>query len=342
MENFKNLKLIIFDLDGTLVDSSRDITNAVNYAIEAYGLKPLAVEDTIKLVGEGLSRLIERILGEQNIAIRPDVMDRFIGYYSEHLSDFTRPYPGIIETLERLGRYKKAVISNKRELLSKKLLDELGLLRFFDVVLGSDSAPEKKPSPAPVRKVLELLETEPHKALIVGDSNFDIQAGKGAGIITVAVTYGYRSRESLKDADFIIDDIKQLIRLIGDDMNMQERRKETRYPVPEIYRHYIILKIKNKAGDFIHVPLLDFSRHGVRLKSPVSIETNSIIECLISVPASLDKEVEFKARVKHCIADEASPDFIVGAEIEEIPDKLWFHVFEKVHDFIRDRMGNVF
>lgn len=124
-------------------------------------------------------------------------------------------------------------------------------------------------------------------------------------------------------------------------MSMQERRKETRYPVPEIYRQYIIFKLK-KNDVFIQVALLDFSRHGIRLKSPFPIENNSILGCLISVPASLKREVEFKARVRHCIADDTSSDFIIGAEIEEIPDNLWFHVFEKVHDFILNRMGKVF
>mgnify|MGYP001607263430 FL=1 len=214
MGNFNNPELIIFDLDGTLVDSGMDITNALNYAIAPYGFKPLTVEDTIKMVGEGLTRLIEKILGDNKASIKDAVLDRFIKYYSEHLADFTRPYPGVIKTLELLGRYKKAVISNKRESLSKKLLEQLGLMKFFDVVLGSDSVAEKKPSPAPVKKVLEILGVEPHRAIIVGDSDFDIQAGKGAGLITVAVTYGFRDRESLSNADFIIDSIGELLNLI--------------------------------------------------------------------------------------------------------------------------------
>ncbi|MBI4689081.1 MAG: HAD-IA family hydrolase [Nitrospirae bacterium] len=225
MGNFKNLKLIIFDLDGTLVDSSKDITNALNHALKPYGFKPLTTDDTIKLVGEGLTRLVEKILvrtqadspgrGENNAPILDEVLDRFIKYYSEHLSDFTRPYPGIRKTLEGLGGYKKAVISNKRESLSKRLLDELELLKFFDVVLGSDSVPERKPSPSPVKKVLESLKIRPDEAVMVGDSDLDIKAGKGAGLITVAVTYGYRNKELLKDANFSIDNMEQLLLLIG-------------------------------------------------------------------------------------------------------------------------------
>ena len=192
-----------------------DITNALNYAITPYGFKPLTVEDTIKMVGEGLTRLIEKILGDNNTPIKDAVLDRFIKYYSEHLADFTKPYPGVIKTLEMLGGYKKAIISNKRESLSKTL-GTTQTHEIFDVVLGSDSAPEKKPSPAPVKKVLEILGIEPHRAIIVGDSDFDIQAGKGAGLITVAVTYGFRDRESLRNADFIIDSIGRTANLNRD------------------------------------------------------------------------------------------------------------------------------
>lgn len=339
MRNFKNLKLIIFDLDGTLVDSSRDITNALNHAIEFYGFKPFTVEDIIKMVGEGLTRLVEKILGENNASIKDNVLERFINYYTEHLTDFTRPYPGIRETLEKLSRYKKAVISNKRELLSKKLLEELGLLKFFDIVLGSDSVSERKPSPEPVRKVLEILKIKPDEALIVGDSDLDIKAGREAGVSTVAVTYGYRDRELLKDADFLIDNINQLLPLI---MEMPERRKETRYPVPEIYRHYITLKIKPNIDNFIPVVLLDFSHHGVKLKSPIYMDNDSVFECLISVPVSLTREIEFKAKVRYCTEDNVSEEFIVGAEIIEIPNGLWFNVFKKVHDFILEGRGEVF
>lgn len=214
MENFNNLELIIFDLDGTLVDSGMDITNALNYAITPYGFKPLTVEDTVKMVGEGLTRLIEKILGDNNASIKDAVLDRFIKYYSEHLTDFTKPYPGVTKTLEMLGGYKKAIISNKRESLSKKLLEQLGLIKFFDVVLGSDSVSERKPSPIPVKRVLEILGTEPERAIIVGDSDFDIQAGKAAGLTTVAVTYGFRDRAMLGNADFLIDNMAQLLTLI--------------------------------------------------------------------------------------------------------------------------------
>jgi len=208
------IKLIIFDLDGTLVDTSKDITNALNYAIKPYGLKDLIIEDTIKMVGEGITRLIEKILGNEKSQWRDEVIKRFLDYYSEHLVDYSSVYPHVRETLEMLNGYKKAVISNKRENLSTRLLDKLSLLKYFALVVGSDTTTERKPSAIPVIHVFTRLGIDPDESVIVGDSNYDIEAGKKAGIKTVAVTYGYRERQYLKDADYIIDNIKDLLTLL--------------------------------------------------------------------------------------------------------------------------------
>jgi len=204
------IKLIIFDLDGTLVDSSVDLTNALNYAIGPYGLEKLTVTKTISLVGEGVTRLIEKLLGQTAADLKDVVLNRFLDYYSEHLADFTVPYPGVRETLDRLGDYRKAVISNKREDLSKRLLEDLELSCYFDFIWGSDSVPEKKPSPVPVLEMLKKVSCRPDEAVIVGDSNYDIEAGRAAGVSTVAVSYGFRNVSLLQDADFIIDSMKQL------------------------------------------------------------------------------------------------------------------------------------
>jgi phosphoglycolate phosphatase len=208
------IKLIIFDLDGTLVDTSGDITNALNYALKPYGLRDLTVEDTIKMVGEGITRLIEKLLENERIQMRDTVIKRFLDYYSEHLVDFSTLYPHVRETLEKLNDYKKAVISNKREYLSTRLLDKLDLLKYFDLVVGSDTTSERKPSAIPVIYVFTKLGVNPDESIIVGDSNYDIEAGKKAGLKTVAVTYGYRERQYLIDADYIIDSMKDLLTLL--------------------------------------------------------------------------------------------------------------------------------
>ena len=210
------IKLIIFDLDGTLIDSSVDITNAINYAIGPYGGRPLTVKETISIVGEGITKLIERLIEMNGItADRDVVVDMFLKHYSDHLVDNSPAYPGVKETLQKLDDYKKAVISNKREALSQKILDELDLSQYLDLVVGSDTTPERKPSPVPVLHVLSKFGVRPEEAVIVGDSNFDIEAGKAAGIRTVAVTYGYRPLEMLKDADFKIDRMDKLPAVIG-------------------------------------------------------------------------------------------------------------------------------
>jgi phosphoglycolate phosphatase len=210
------IKLIIFDLDGTLVDSSIDITNAINYAIAPFGIQPLSVKNTKDLVGEGITRLMEKLVESHKSEIRNGInkeilVKRFLEHYSAHLIDNTTVYPKVKETLEGLKDYKKAVISNKRESLSIKILNDLDLLKYFDLVLGSDSTPEKKPSPVPVRYVMERLNVSEKESIIVGDSNFDIEAGKAAGLKTIAVTYGYRPLELLKNADYMINSFDEII-----------------------------------------------------------------------------------------------------------------------------------
>jgi len=209
------IKLLIFDLDGTLVDTSRDIADAINYAIAPAGIKPLSLEETKAKVGSGITSLLETLIssGEGN-PIREEVVNRFLEHYSNHLLDNTEAYPQVRDTLSKLRDYKKAVISNKREVFSKRVLDGIGLLEFFDIILGSDSVTEKKPSPVPVFEVLKRLGVSKDEAVIIGDSNFDIEAGRAAGIKVIAVTYGYRSREVLKDADFMIDNFGELLNVL--------------------------------------------------------------------------------------------------------------------------------
>lgn len=209
-----SIKLLIFDLDGTLVDSRIDITDAINYAVKDYGLGPYSVDEITSLIGRGITKLIEDLLKSRPEIPVKDVIDKFLHYYERHLVDNTRPYPHVREVLEELRDYKKAVISNKREYLSKKTLEGLDLIKYFDIVLGSDRTPEKKPSPMPVFIALERLNVLPNEAVMIGDSDLDIKAGKAAGTLTIAVSYGYRPKDILLEADFIIDDIKELTDLL--------------------------------------------------------------------------------------------------------------------------------
>jgi len=123
---------------------------------------------------------------------------------------------------------------------------------------------------------------------------------------------------------------------------MTERREEKRHVVPELYRKYITLKVREAAGEYVPVKLLDFSPRGIRMKSSYEIPVDSAIECLVSAPKSITKEIPFVGEIKYCIQDEFDGDYLIGAEIIGTSDRLGFEIFSEVHDFIKERMGEIF
>jgi phosphoglycolate phosphatase len=210
------LKLIIFDLDGTLVDSRVDIMNAVNYAISPYSMEPMSLEETTILVGEGVTRLFAKLLEKRKVNLdMPGLVARFESYYAAHPVSHTAPYPGVPETLRSLHNYRKAVISNKFRSIAVTVLEELQFSRYFDEIAGVDTFPERKPSPVPVLRILDLFEVRPEETIVVGDSIYDIQAGRASGVRTVAVSYGYGSPGFSDNADFVITEFPQLIDVIN-------------------------------------------------------------------------------------------------------------------------------
>ena len=123
---------------------------------------------------------------------------------------------------------------------------------------------------------------------------------------------------------------------------MSERRKEERYVVPEIYRKYILFKLTTVSGDAVDAELFNFSSKGISIKSRCRFTVDSPIECLISVPKSLTKEIPFTGKIKYCIEDEPGGDYLIGAEIIRTSDQVWFDLVLKVHDFIKGRIGDIF
>ena len=209
------IKLLIFDLDGTLVDTAQDITDALNYCLEPFGAKKYSVEETKMVVGSGMTKLLTSLVRPLKGGGTPGaaelVIRRFIDFYSEHMMDNTRTYPHVKETLSKLTGYKMALLSNKREGFSRKILDDLEILGYFDLVWGSDSVREKKPSPVPILDLMEKFEVSKEETAIIGDSNFDVEAGRAAGIKVIGVTYGFRPRSYLAGADLIIDSFDELL-----------------------------------------------------------------------------------------------------------------------------------
>jgi hypothetical protein len=122
---------------------------------------------------------------------------------------------------------------------------------------------------------------------------------------------------------------------------MSERRKEKRYNIPEIYRKYVKLKIRKDPGEFLFVDLLDFSPDGIKIRHPSPALVDSSVECSISIPKSLSREISFMARVKYCVQEE-DDNYLIGAEIPLSGKNLWLEIFTKVHDFIKERIGEIY
>ncbi len=224
-----NPELIIFDLDGTLIDSSDDIATAANKTLLELGLPQMSEEDIKARIGWGVRFLLERLLppyragaGEDVRRDFEDLLTRsrkiFLGYYRENLTAKTRPYPGAIDTLDYLSSLDKkmAIITNKPIGFTEIVLRELGLARYFSVVLGGDSLKNRKPHPDPLFEVMERVKVEPEDSVMVGDSSIDCEAALGAEVSVIGAAYGFRGREGLdgQGCIHIIDSISELQTII--------------------------------------------------------------------------------------------------------------------------------
>ena len=207
---------MIFDMDGTLVDSSRDIADSLNHTLKALGFSVKSREEVQDLIGEGMKRLLEKATGSSEEALVQKAVGIFREHYLEHCADSTALYPGAREILEEYRAKKKAMISNKPYPMVLKILEHCGIKDSFDAVLGAESTAEKKPHPEPVLKSIALMGVPAGSSLIVGDGPTDIQAGKAAGILTCAVTYGFKDRKLLEtcNPDFFIDRIEDLRKIV--------------------------------------------------------------------------------------------------------------------------------
>lgn len=184
---------LVFDLDGTLIDSRQDITTAINRMRAERGLPSLPLEKVVTMVGEGARLLVERALGGE---VTGEALDEALASYLEHYRqiclDTTRPYPGVESMLETLaGLYPLALLSNKGEALSRRILEGLGLQRFFREVLGGDSLPSRKPDPAGLLLLADRLGVPPERLLLVGDTWVDAMTARNAGSLFALVEWGF-------------------------------------------------------------------------------------------------------------------------------------------------------
>ncbi len=193
-----SVKLAVFDLDGTLVDSKYDLTDAVNFARQKYGFAPLKVEEVASYLGSGITALVKSVLPKLEEKELENAVKIFKDFYCEHLLDKTKPYDKVSQMLSGL-KTRKVVLSNKTELFSKKIIENLGLKKYFEEVYGGDSFKEKKPSPVPIFEIMRRFSLNKENIVMVGDGANDIGVGKNAGIRTVGVLYGYSSKQQMEN-----------------------------------------------------------------------------------------------------------------------------------------------
>lgn len=210
---------VLFDLDGTLLDTLQDLANAGNHTLSCLGLPEHPTEAYKKMVGNGIPKLIERMLPENNRgeATQEIANKLFFKYYEKHLDDFTKPYPGIIKLLNILkeNKIKMGVITNKAEEFAKEIVEKY-FPESFTVVIGTSEKFVPKPDPSGVQFAVRYLQAEGRETLYCGDSNVDIQTAKAAQLASCGVLWGFRGEEELRKegATFIAENIEQLKNII--------------------------------------------------------------------------------------------------------------------------------
>lgn len=211
-------KLLIFDMDGTILNTLDDLTDTTNYALMQHKLPTHTLEEVRMMVGNGLAMLIEKAVPEgSDQALKAKVLETYLSYYKEHCADKTRPYEGICETIKKardMG-YKTAVVSNKTDAAVQSLCEDY-FKGLFDASIGDKEGVRRKPYPDSVEAVLEMLKVDKADAVYIGDSDVDIMTAKNSGLDLIGVSWGFRGRDFLKEhgAQTIIDKAEQLFDFI--------------------------------------------------------------------------------------------------------------------------------
>jgi phosphoglycolate phosphatase len=204
---------IVFDLDGTLVDTAPDLTQALNYALARAGHPPVSAETVRSLVGMGAQVMIEEGLRRAGVtADLKAMLGDFLVHYEANIARESRPFPGAVAALERLrgGGAQLAVCTNKREVLSRRLLQELDLDRYFSAIAGRDTFAVAKPDPGHLLGTIRLAGGDPSRAVMIGDSDIDVRAAKAAKVPVVLVSFGYCGPPPSLTPELVIDHFDQL------------------------------------------------------------------------------------------------------------------------------------
>ncbi len=211
-------KAVIFDMDGTILNTLEDLKNATNYSLRQFGMPERSLEEVRMFVGNGIRKLVERAVpsgtSEEKIA---QVFDVFLKYYEIHSADNTSPYPGILELVEKLKKsgIKTAVSTNKADVPAQELGREY-FNGIFDLIVGQQDGLKVKPAPDSVNKILSILDIQKKDAIYIGDSDVDVQTAKNSGLDFIGVSWGFRGREFLEKngAKNIVDNANEILDLV--------------------------------------------------------------------------------------------------------------------------------
>lgn len=210
--------LLIFDLDGTLIDSSEDLAISVNAMLRHFGRRELDRETIQSYVGNGAPALVRRALGtDATEAILAEGLAFFLKFYRGHALEHTRLYPGIREAVEKLSRtHSLAVLTNKPERISTDIIAFLGLSRQFPRVVGGDRFPSKKPDPVGIKALMQESNAKAEETVMIGDTDIDVQTARNAGVRSCGVAWGFRP-ESFANVppDLLVHTPEELAQRIG-------------------------------------------------------------------------------------------------------------------------------
>lgn len=184
---------VVFDLDGTLVDSAPDLAGALDVLMEERGFEPFGVEATRSMIGHGMPALVAAAFGRRGGRADDDAVSRFVALYAERLTNTTRPYPGAAEAIAALGGggWRMVVCTNKREASARAILSDLGLAQPFAIIAGPDTFGVGKPDPEHLRRTLPGDSPAGHRAVMVGDSEVDVATARAAEVPVIACAWGY-------------------------------------------------------------------------------------------------------------------------------------------------------
>ncbi|MFQ5579099.1 MAG: HAD family hydrolase [Nitrospiria bacterium] len=210
-------ELLIFDLDGTLIDSKRDIAKSVNLTFRDLGLPEKPNETIYGYVGNGVRKLILDAVESTDMRLVDRALEVFRAHYLEHLLDETSLYPGIRDVLVHFHQTKMAIVTNKPHVYTEKILEGLGVDKAFDLIIGSEPDTRLKPHPEMILKTLETLDASTSEAVMIGDSLNDIYAARSAGVRSCAVSYGFGDADELRSEhpDFFVETGEALMTLFS-------------------------------------------------------------------------------------------------------------------------------